>query len=342
MDILDLKEYILEHDLVETILDSLGCHSIKRHSGNPDSYYSCANPDGDNPQAVTVYLNEYLPCINYTRNISKKNVTPDIFSLVEFYNDMSFFEAFKYICSVVGIDVYHDFSKELPKSLQLTKTLSKMNKHGSDDIDTPINPIPEKILNYYYPYVNDLFKDDGISYKTQREFEIGYDPYTNRITIPIRSEHGDLVGVKGRVFECEYKGNYKYIYLEKCPRNKILYGLYKTYEEINLKGSVFVGESEKSCMQLWDMGYKNCVGIGGKMISKTQIEKLERLGANVILCFDKDVTQEELESIADKFMPAIEVLAIIDTDNILDEHESPSDNKEKFKTLLKNNLFKIR
>ena len=38
--------------------------------------------------------------------------------------------------------------------------------------------------------------NDGISYETQQEFEIGYDELTNRITVPIRSEMHDLVGVK--------------------------------------------------------------------------------------------------------------------------------------------------
>ena len=37
-------------------------------------------------------------------------------------------------------------------------------------------------------------------YKRQ-EFEIGFDEETNRYTIPIRSELGDLVGVKARYFD---------------------------------------------------------------------------------------------------------------------------------------------
>ena len=48
-----------------------------------------------------------------------------------------------------------------------------------------------------------MFLKDNISYETQQEFDIGYDEQTNRITIPIFSEIGDLVGVKGRIFKEE-------------------------------------------------------------------------------------------------------------------------------------------
>ena len=40
------------------------------------------------------------------------------------------------------------------------------------------------------------------------------------------------------------------------------------------------------------MGYCNSVGIGGKKISSQQIEKLTRLGVDLIFCFDKDVTKK--------------------------------------------------
>ena len=74
----------------------------------------------------------------------------------------------------------------------------------SVDTDTetekPLKPIPEKILSYFEPYVNDMFCEDGVGYDTQVEFEIGYDEFTNRITIPIRDDLGNLVGVKARYF----------------------------------------------------------------------------------------------------------------------------------------------
>ena len=85
-----------------------------------------------------------------------------------------------------------------------------------DEDNTPVKPIPEKILSYYRNCVNDLFYNDGISYATQADFEIGYDESTNRITIPIRDENGILCGVKGRIFAEhleDWEKEYKYLFI---------------------------------------------------------------------------------------------------------------------------------
>lgn len=328
-----LKDYILENGFIETILQELGCHHIRRHSG----YYTCGNPDGDNQNAIVVYENNYLKTIDYTRNIAKEGFSTDIFSLVQFFKDCSFFAAMKTVCSWVGIDYYHDFEADLPKSLQITKMLFEM-AGGSETQTTeekPLMPISESILGYYKPYVNELFAKDNISYETQQFFEIGYDDMTNRITIPIRDELGTLVGVKGRLFkENLSKDDVKYLYIEHTNKAQILYGLHVTYPYIQRKGSVFVGESEKSVMQLWDMGFCNAVATGGKSVSSAQIEKLTRLCADVIFVFDKDVSKEELASIKDRFIESVKVYAVIDDKGILNEKESPTDDPNKFKILL--------
>ena len=104
--------------------------------------------------------------------------------------------------------------------------LENMGSYISKNDDKPLKPISEEILNYYKNYVNDLFYDDNISYQTQKDFEIGFDPESNRYTIPIRSELGDLLGVKGRYFYRDVPENEnKYIYLEPCSKSQVLYGL---------------------------------------------------------------------------------------------------------------------
>jgi DNA primase len=188
-----------------------------------------------------------------------------------------------------------------------------------------------------------MFLKDGVSYSCQQEFQIGYDEESNRITIPIRSELGDLVSVKGRLFKEELSDNdLKYIYLYKCPRNKILFGLNKTYDYIRESGKIWITESEKGTIQLWSHGIKNSVGIGGKKIGKRQVEMISRLNAKICFAFDKDVTQKELEEKANMFVDGIPIYAIIDTDNILEEKQSPMDDFNKWEHLVKNNIYKIK
>lgn len=395
MEIPYLKEYILENNKVELVLEKIGCHHIKQRDG----YITCGNPDGDNPNAITVYTRNNMLIVNdYTRNIKEGDGHPytDLFDLVCYFEQCNFFQALNKICQWVGIDYYCDYEKieDLDEALILTKILAglmdiklkKSKKSNSnynnddcnnvqketeddkedDDDDNDWedwedwdendydeyyeeknnqekpNPISEKILDYYLPTVNDIFAEDNISYETQREFEIGYDCETNRITIPIRNELGQLMGVKGRFFQKNVpKDELKYVYIEKCPRSQILYGLNKTYDYIKEKGIVFVGEAEKSVMQLWDAGIRNCVATGGKKVSRSQIKKLSMLDSDIVFCFDKDVTQEELKKLSNRFSNDINIYALIDNHDILDNKESPTDDISKFKLLYEKCLIKL-
>ena len=341
MDIEILKEHILENNFIPTILEELGCHHIRKKDG----YFQCANPDGDNVTAVCVYENTNLTTINYTRDISNgKNIHTDLISLVEFYKNETFPYAVKWICDVLDIDYYSNLDEDLPKSLQLTKMLIEMQSVDTEaETEKPLKPIPEKILSYFKPYVNDMFNEDGVSYDTQAEFEIGYDEFTNRITIPIRDDLGNLVCVKARYFYRQVpEDEQKFMYIEKCARSQILYGLYKTINFIKKAQRVFVTEAEKGVQQLYDKGYFEAVATGGSKISKSQIDKLTRLCVPIIFVFDKDITKEELDDIASRFIDGTEVYALIDTICILNEKELPTDNISKFEQLLEKCMYRLK
>ena len=335
-----MKEYILDNGYIPFILEKMCCHHIKEKG----EYITCGNPDGDNVNSVTVYLNANLTVVNYTRSLNCEKKSHDIFDLAGFYLNLNFFETVKQICDWIDLDYYKDWDEDLPESLSITKMLMEMNSGEEiEDEDIALKPIPETILSYYYPYVNDFFADDNISYSTQRVFEVGYDDFTNRITIPIRDELGNLVGVKGRLLKRKLDDNdLKYLYIEKCCRSQILYGLHLAYPYIQREKCVYICESEKGVMQLYDMGFYNSVATGGKKVSQAQIDKLSRLCVPLVFCFDKDVERSEIEELADRFIENIDIYALIDSDNILDEKESPTDNPQKFKQINERYKYKIR
>lgn len=351
MDVVSLKERILNEDLSEQVLESIGCHNIVKHGND---YITCANKTGDNKQAVVLYLNENLTIINYTRVLSKTKRTTDLFDLVMFNEECSFPEALKFVCNELGIDYYAD-EEDVPESLQIIKMLQEMNSGIESEKEQPLKPIDERILNYYLPYGNVFFEDDGISLETQKEWEIGYDSFSNSITIPIRDELGNLIAVKARRYkytkdtpiekrkfnEVLRDGESKYFFLEPGAKSQVLYGLYKNNKYIQEQAVVYVGESEKFCLQLYDIGYFG-VSVGGSKLSKRQVEMLTRLGVKIVFCFDKDISEEDLDYIASMFIEGIPIYAIIDKDNILSEKESPSDDINKWLYLIKNNIYKIR
>jgi DNA primase len=333
----ELKNWLYENNKIGDLLEEIGCHSIRYHTGG---YYTAGNPNGDNKQAISIYV-PHLNVINYTRDLPTPS---DIITLVEFNKGLNFFQAIKYICEFFGLDFYGEPYNNLPKAMQILKMLSSMkNGEGQEEDDTPVKPIPEIILSYYKSYVNDFFYQDGISYDVQQEFEIGYDEFTNRITLPIRDELGTLCGIKGRLFKKDLsEDDLKYLYIEPCPRQKILYGLYKTMPYIKEASKVYVGEAEKFVLQLWSYGYKNCVATSGERVSKIQIEKLVRLNAEIVLCMDKDVSREKIEHIANQFASGIPVYFMWDENNILGEKEAPSDNRSKWEYLVENCIYKIK
>ena len=132
------------------------------------------------------------------------------------------------------------------------------------------------------------------------------------------------------------------MYIEKCASSQILYGLYKTINFIQRSQRVFVTEADKRVQQLYDKGYFEAVATGGSTISKSQIDKLTRLCVPIIFVFDKDITKEELDDIASRFIDGTEVYALIDTIGILNEKESPTDNISKFEQLLDKCMYRLK
>ena len=340
MDIKRIKQHILYNNKIEYVLNQIGCKNIRKH----DTYYSCANPDGDNNSAICLYYdNEYLNCINYTRDIKynkNKDYSPSIIDLVCYCKKINWFQCIKYLCDILNLNYYEmENEDDIPESLKMLDLLYEMKSGDYVEESIRLQPISENILSYYKPYVNDMFANDNISYDIQKLFEIGYDDETNCITIPIRDEIGNLVGVKGRKFEYGAIEN-KYFYLERCARSKILYGLDKSINYIKEKGCCYIFESEKSTMQMYNMGYYNVVSTGGKKVSRYQKNKLMSLGVDLIFCFDKDVSKEEIQDMTTYFQ-GVNVYMLYDKDNILDEKESPSDNPKKWLQLSQKYIIKL-
>ena len=117
LDVKELKNYIYENRYVEQILESIGCHHIKYHSSN--SYWTCANATGDNNGAIVLYNNEYLMCLNYTRQMIHGTRKTDIIDLVCYTKDLTFPEGLRFICQEIGMSYYHDFEEDMPESFKI-------------------------------------------------------------------------------------------------------------------------------------------------------------------------------------------------------------------------------
>jgi DNA primase len=321
-----LKKRIYEEEKIEEVLEALDCKYVRREG----SMYVAALPDGDNRRSVQIRDNEKL-----TSYIRSKQVSGDIFSIVSYIKhghtnksdiDNDVHQAKMWLINLFGYHDILDNSKRKDHNWNgWLKDLNKKRKKSADVVKEvkPNKPIPESTKNDYLmiPYIPWI--KEGIKASTQMEFEVGFDWESKRVITLIRNINGELIGVKGRALDDE--NPYKYLYVEPMNKSIELFGLHKTLPYILEKKEIIIFEGYKSVMKSWQYGYKNCASIEGDDISPYQIALIKSLGIDIkiILCFDKDKSEEDVVNQAMRFNNR-KVFYVLD-ERYLGEKDSPVD-----------------
>lgn len=131
--------------------------------------------------------------------------------------------------------------------------------------------------------------DRGFEPETLMDFEVGFDfGRSKRFSIPVRNEHGELVGFKGRAW-----------WEDASPRYKALGGEDYNFETLEFSRVLFalniarnhnhliVREGELNAMKMHEWGWTNTVGISGKNLSETQIYLIKKYADSVTFYFDE-------------------------------------------------------
>jgi len=339
----EIKEFLRDNPTqIEKILEDLGCNRIKTIPNK--RVQSTRPPDGDNPTSLQVKLNKSLSSVIHTNNEYNKQEYKDIFSLIEYLQGCKFNQAISYVCKICnlkydGIDTKQERSSSYDFLKQFKRSISKKqsNLYYEESI------LNETFIERFIRNECKLFSDDGINELTQNKFGVSYDILDNRVVFPIRNDDGKLLTFKGRTLEENFKirGIPKYYYYYPYHGEYYLYGLYENYFDILSADEVFVGEAEKFVMQLDSMEINNCLAVSKHSISPIQLNKLLKLGKDIVLTFDKDITLEEIFIECKKFKGLCNVYYIYDNLDLLEKKQSPSDKgKEVFMQLYNNCKFK--
>jgi hypothetical protein len=222
-----------------------------------------------------------------------------------------------------------------------------VNKTSGDEL---LNEYPKSILDAYDFACNERFRNDGISYKTQRYFNIMYDKSSSRIVIPLYDELGRLIGVKGRINRSDIGDDVpKYLYLYECSASKTLYGYYQNYQHL-FGNEIIVGESEKMVMQAHSFGAKNVVGLGSNSLSEKQARLLLQMNpTKIIFALDEGLELSQTERNVNILRSCMGIIPVEvyywdytkDT-TITGTKNSPTDmGKEKYEEILRNQLVKV-
>ncbi|TAK79120.1 MAG: DNA primase [Aquabacterium sp.] len=115
-----------------------------------------------------------------------------------------------------------------------------------------------------------------------------YDRFRDRITFPIRSVQGQVIGFGGRVIG---KGEPKYLNSPETPvfvKGHELYGLYEARTAMREKGYALVVEGYMDVVALAQWGFPNAVATLGTACTEEHVHKLFRFTERVVFSFDGD------------------------------------------------------
>lgn len=321
IEISELKKALAKDSkrLIE-FLEAAGFWNIKEH----DSSIRFGRDENSNPNSIILYMDDNLSVTDFARNIHS-----DIFGYVMKVRNMTFPQSLNLAMEAFGNEAMFSAPTARTAFGGWFSNLSRFRKQEEPVI------YPDSILDKYEKIPNTRFLNDHISLEAQKTFGLRYDFFENGIVIPYRSPDGKLIGIKCRVNEDNPTGA-KYFSLVETAVGQTLYGFCENYSELVSSDTIYVFEAEKSVMQAYTFGAKNCVSIGGNSLSKTQVKLLLQLNPKkIVLALDKTLNHEVIERNAKalKAMGKYRETEIgylnMENDPFVGEKESPTDNGEE-------------
>ena len=275
------KELLNQPEKLKEVLEHYNFHNVIIHQ----SYISFGRSVDSSKKSIVIRLtnNDYLYVKDYARNIQK-----DLFTYISEQRLAEFADILSTVKSVLNITDYYDFFGDRGIFGGFYERIRKRNI-------SKINTYDESLLDKYKMYGNARFVKDHISIDTQQFFGIRYDVESQGIVIPIRNQLGQLMGIKVR---CNYEVEdveMKYYYLIPCAMSQTLFGYSQNYNYL-VDNTVYILESEKSVMQCYSYGIRNCVALGSGSISNKQVQMLFELNPKkIIFLHDTGFKQEYLD-----------------------------------------------
>ena len=253
---------------LEELLEYFNFYNIHIHQ----SYISFGRAIDSSKKSIAIRLekNDYLYVSDYARNINQ-----DLFTYISEQRLVDFKDIISVVRKILKIDDFSIFREPQGIFGGFYEKIRKKNEYTCRTYD-------ESILNKYVALANMRFIRDNITIDAQQFFNIRYDVESQGIVIPIYNQVGELMGVKVR---CNYDvqdGEMKYYYLIPCQMSQTLYGYSQNYNYL-VNNVIYIFESEKSVMQCYSYGIRNCVALGSGSISRKQVQMLLELNPQKII-----------------------------------------------------------
>lgn len=235
-------------------------------------------------------------------------------SFVMNYDHSSFVDAVTDLAALVGLEVPREaqIASETPQDLGLYSVLESASRYFQQQLRR--HPQAASAVDY--------LKARGISGEVAAEYELGYAPagwdglqraikapveqlleaglliqrddggyydrFRERVMFPIRDSRGRVIGFGGRVLD---NGTPKYLNSPETPvfhKGRELYGLYQARKAERKLDAVIVVEGYMDVIALAQHGIRNSVATLGTATTADHLQRLFRVVAEVLFCFDGD------------------------------------------------------
>lgn len=327
----ELKQYLIaDTRRIEQILTAAKFHDINQRNQE----IRCALPDGENPTAVMIKLDESLYTALYELGYSG-----DLFGALAKVRQTDFRGVMLFIHSILGLGSNQDIDKLDP--LNQLRSLSRGNRLNNS---TSENKLYNKdVLTRFIGGTPKTLLEEGVSTEVIHQFSICYDPWKERVVFPQFDWLHDncVVGIKGRTNldseTAKLLGVPKYWnYIKGYRKSLNLYGFYLTKRQLEQRKMLIIFEGEKSVLKEYTLsnGKGISVALGGHQLSSQQINFLLKntpSDCEIVLAFDKDVMvkkeegEEYIRKEAEKFLPFKQVSYVYDSHDLLDSKDAPID-----------------
>lgn len=250
--------------------------------------------------------------------------TGDVFTFLEKYEGMSFYEALQLLATQAGVTLEKhiktqddDKREQLLKALNLAKEYYHflLTKHKVGDkarqylktrgttqqsiklfqLGFSLNSW-DGIINYLHKkkkFPLEILVDAGLVIKGKNNRY--YDRFRDRVMFPLTNHRGQVVGFSGRLLGSTADGKQvkeaKYINSPETilyHKSELLFGLSQLYQFVRKERQVVVVEGEFDAISSSQAGVNNVVAIKGSALTEEHAKLLKRTVDTVILALDAD------------------------------------------------------
>ena len=248
----------------------------------------------------------------------------NIITFIQKYHKCDFRKAVNILKQYAHVsDDYVDLRLSATKTIRKFKPTSNHKKE-----ETKHKILFPDIMNQYERDKDKLktWANEGVSYDVMEKYQVRYDPFSNRLVYPIRDLFGNIISIKGRTLDPDFKEKKirKYTYFQKIGDLDLLFGYYEHLNYIKGSNEIILFEGEKSVMLAESWGIYNTTAMLTSHLNSLQLLILIKLGVRTVFALDKEINIMNDENIK-KLGRFLKIEYMCDTKNLLQPKMAPVD-----------------